>query len=733
MSFQRPVCVGRDDRLAPGVSAGRDGRAAPGVSAGRDGRAAPGIRAGRCAIFAVGGAVGREHTDLNDRIWRHALRKLHIGAIAICLALAWPAAALGVPTWLASSDFSPTGNDQPSDTAMGAGGGAAVVWMNSAGSKPIVQADVRAPYGTFGSVLTLSPAGQEAVYPQVAEDAAGEATAVWANPTAGSIEAATIAGGVPSDPVTISGAAHSVIFPTIAVDERGDAIAAWCSDSPQVIEAAFRPAGGSFGTPVAISASGEEVRFPRAAIDAAGDATVAWLRSNGANEIVEAALRPAGGSFGAPQVLSEGGENAQDQSVAMNAAGDTAVTWLRSNGTDEIVQAAVRPAEGSFRAPVDVSPAEGNAQSPAVALDEHGEPTVVWSREADVQVSSATAAGVFPTVPLTLAYPGLFTSIAEDPAGDTLVGYFDPQDDAAEGTFRPAGGLFSAPQQVSPAKQAVNPSSIGSALALGVAIDAQGDGVFGFDAIDGSETLAGASLFDSAGPLLTGLSIPATTTAGRSVAFSVAPRDQLSGLGSTTWSFGDASTASGASVTHTFANPGTYTVAVTAIDTLGNATTQTGEITVLPVPNESIMPEFVLAPVPAVLASSTVTADSHGHVHLKLACPVDGAECAGTVTLTIAASAPTVAVASRVHRQSAPVTLAAGRASFKIAPGASRSVSLTLSAPVLKLLAQHHTLRLTATLQSPPNAGQSVVRTDALTVKAAAHKRSKQPKTKKRR
>ena len=106
------------------------------------------------------------------------MRKLHVGMIAICLALAWPAAALGMPTWLAPSDFSSTGDDELSDTAMGAGGGAAVVWMNGAGSSPIVQAAVRMSYGSFGSAMTLSPAGQAAIFPQVAEDAAGDATAV---------------------------------------------------------------------------------------------------------------------------------------------------------------------------------------------------------------------------------------------------------------------------------------------------------------------------------------------------------------------------------------------------------------------------------------------------------------------------------------------------------------------------------------------------------------------------
>jgi PKD repeat protein len=658
------------------------------------------------------------------------VRKRHVGMLTICLALAWPAAALGTPTWLAPSDFSSTGNDELSDTAMGAGGGAAVVWMNSAGSSPIVQAAVRAPYGSFGPAMTLSPAGEAAIFPQVAEDAAGDATAVWYDASSGGTEAATIVDGVPSSPAVLSTSASSASLPTVAVDERGNAIAAWYASATQVLDAAFRPAGGSFGAPVAISAAGEEVSFPRAAIDAAGDATVVWQRSNGKNEIVEAASRPAGSGFGAPQALSEGGESAQDQFVAMNAAGDTAVTWTRSNGTTEIAQLALRPAGGKFSAPIDVSPAEGSAQDPEVALDAHGDPTVVWSREGAVQVSSGTAAGAFPTVPLTVAYPALFPSVAEDAAGDTLVGYFDPQDDAATATFRPVGGLFSVPQQVSPLKEAVNPSAVGSVLSLNVGIDAQGDGVFGFDTIDGAETLASASLLDAAGPLLTGLSIPAEATVGRPVAFSVLPVDQISGLGGTTWSFGDASTASGEAVTHTFANPGTYTVSVTATDAFGNATTQTGKITVLPAP--SAEPGRVAPLQAAVLSSTRATAGSHGAIKLKLACPVGEGACRGTVTLTLAVAAPSVALAARAHRPSIPVTLTAGSASFNCEPGSSQTVTLTLSPTVLKLLAQHHTLKLAAKLQTSGGSSPLVVRTGAITVEAAASKKSKQPRAKRK-
>jgi hypothetical protein len=131
-----------------------------------------------------------------------------------------------------------------------------------------------------------------------------------------------------------------------------------------------------------------------------------------------------------------------------------------------------------------------------------------------------------------------------------------------------------------------------------------------------------------------------------------------------------------------------------------------------------------------VLSSTSATAGSHGAIKLKLSCPTGEGACSGTVTLTLAVAAPSVALAARVHRPSIPVTLTAGSASFNCEPGTSQTVTLALSPTVLKLLAQHRTLRLAAKLLTSGGTGPLVVRTGAITVKAAS-KKSKKPKAKK--
>ncbi len=503
-------------------------------------------------------------------------------ATGICMALGMPAAAHAAATWQAVGVLSEAGA-QEADAAMGSGGGAAVTWVQSIAGHEVVQVAARQPFGGFSPAVGLSPAAGEARAPQVAEDAAGDATVVWYASTGASflVEAATVVDGIPSVPAQLSEAGQNAIFPTVAVNDRGAAIVAWArsNGANQIVQASFRPAGGSFGAPVNLSPKGQDAELPRVAIDAAGEATVVWSQSNGTPAVVEEATRSATGGFSKPVTLSDDTEGALYPFVAMNAAGDTAVTWIGSNGSGELAQVAVRPAGGEFDQAVSVSAEGANAAYPQVALDGLGDPTVVWTREFVVQYATGTPAGTF-TGYQGLALLSWSASIAEDAAGDTLIGYADLQNNSAVAVFRPAGGAFGEPREISPAGQTVLSGAMNDEQGLNVAIDGEGDGVFGFAAGSGGEDLVQESQLDAVGIALQSVSIPATATVGVPVDFAATPVDRVAPT-SVSWSFGDASTASGDSVTHTFANPGTYSVSATAAAAPGDSATQTGAIVVV--------------------------------------------------------------------------------------------------------------------------------------------------------
>ncbi len=659
------------------------------------------------------------------------MRKRAVGvASTICVALVLSATAGATPTWLAASPLSQA-QAVFADTAMGSDGGAAVTWL---GPGQVVQVATRQPLGGFSSPLDLSPAGENRA-PQVAEDAAGDATVVWY--TFGLnflVEAATVTDGMPSAPVTLSAAGKKALFPTVAMNDRGDTVVAWTrgEGSDGVVQASFRPAGGSFGAPVSLSPGGESATAPRVAIDDAGNATVVWDRYNGALEVVEEATRPAAsGSFSKAAVLSNEAEPAIQPFAAMNAEGDTAVTWTASNGADQLVQVAVRPAGGTFDKAVSVSAEGANAAFPQVALDGRGDPGVVWTLDFGgdlvVQYAAGTPLGTFPTVQ-DLAFESWAPSIAEDPAGDTLVSYGNALSYSAFALVRPAAGRFGEPQEVSPFGQIVSPNGESDEQGLNAAMDSVGDGVVGFTT-QGAEELPEVSLLDAGGPTLGNVSIPAIATAGAPVSFSVTPVDQVDPTPGVSWAFGDASTASGDTVTHTFADPGAYSVSVTATVAPGDSTTRTASIAVAPhtstlPPPTSSVPAFQAA----TLGSATVAADSHGRVHLKIACPAGGAPCAGAVTLTLPATASGLAVAARAP--GTPVTVAAGNVSFSAVAGSSTTVSVALPATVLQLLRRHRHLTLTVAMESHGASDQSATTSAKMLVKAYAKPR--QPKRKRK-
>jgi hypothetical protein len=112
------------------------------------------------------------------------------------------------------------------------------------------------------------------------------------------------------------------------------------------IQAAYRPAGGSFGTPTTVSASGGDANQPQVSMDATGKALVAWIRFDGTKTRVQASIRQAGagGTFATATTLSPPGQDAFGPQVGggPNADANGVVVWTRSDGTNLRVQSSRR-------------------------------------------------------------------------------------------------------------------------------------------------------------------------------------------------------------------------------------------------------------------------------------------------------------------------------------------------------------------------------------------------------
>ena len=260
----------------------------------------------------------------------------------------------------------------------------------------------------------LSPESTNAEHPQVALDAAGDAVAVWQRWVDERlvIQTATrLAGTSWRADQNLSEAGVDAHGPQIAVNPAGDAVAVWyqaVGDSYYVIEAAVRPVGGTWGAPQDLSAPGATADLPQVAIDRAGDAIAVWRRFSPA-PYVQAAVRPAGGTWSAPQDLTAPGGDAEGAEVAFDSAGNAIAVWVRFNGANFIVQAAARPAGGGWSLPQDLSATGGDSANPQIALDSAGNAVAVWERSEGANVKIQTAvrpAGGAWSAPQDLSAPG---------------------------------------------------------------------------------------------------------------------------------------------------------------------------------------------------------------------------------------------------------------------------------------------------------------------------------------
>jgi hypothetical protein len=184
-------------------------------------------------------------------------------------------------------------------------------------------------------------------------------------------------------PRTISASGANAFNPQVAVDGSGNAVSVWIRNdgTNDRVQAAIRPAGGEFGTATFISDPGQNAFSPQVAVDPAGNATAVWYRSDGSVFRIQAAFRPAGGSFGAPVTISDAGQGAFDPQVSMNSTGDAIVVWVRSDGTKTRIQSSIRPASTGVWDPAEtISQSGQDATEPQIAAMANQSGVAVWTR-----------------------------------------------------------------------------------------------------------------------------------------------------------------------------------------------------------------------------------------------------------------------------------------------------------------------------------------------------------------
>jgi PKD domain/PASTA domain len=533
-------------------------------------------------------------------------------ALLALIVLALAASVAAAPTWLLpAATISEAGATEPA-IAVDPAGNVVALWARHNGSSYVVEARARPVGGPWGPVEPLGGTGTVSGSPRVAVDNAGNAVAVWKE--AAAIRAAVRpAGGSWTPGQTL--ASGQVDAPDVAVNAGGDAIAVWRSaGAHHAVQAAYgSAASGAWGQShdVFVPMPVKQVFPLDVALDSAGNAAVAWIYFETlSSKKLQASFRSAGAPSWEPAADLTGLSSGCCAAQVGFAAGAGA---LLSGETPGVVKVTHRSAGGSWGAPQTLGPGDPSPQL-ALAIGPGGDAVAAWKRGLAVDVASRPAAtGVWSAPrPVTTAAEADPPHLAVDPSGNALATWV--LWDGARRNIELARGVVA----TNTWQGSIFVSARGSeAVQPKVGLDAAGNGVAIFveQADLSSPSFVRAAAFDVAGPVFSGLSIPAAATAGAPVSFAVSSLDTWSLVQpGPVWDFGDGTFALGGNVTHAYSAPGTYTVTVIHSDAVANATTLRGTIAVAappaPPPPPPTPPQLRRCVVPRVVGRTLARANA---------------------------------------------------------------------------------------------------------------------------
>ncbi len=152
------------------------------------------------------------------------------------------------------------------------------------------------------------------------------------------------------------------------------------------------PALGAWGPPVRASRGPEPARSPDVAVNSAGDAAAAWTMGKRLTQRVVVSVRPAGGQWGPPQVISGSGRRAIDPQVAVDATGRVVVVWRQAMRMRTVQVRGIRRrqavyvarardkkvSEFAWGAVANLSSGRQKVGRPEVAIDSGGAAVATW-------------------------------------------------------------------------------------------------------------------------------------------------------------------------------------------------------------------------------------------------------------------------------------------------------------------------------------------------------------------
>ena len=239
---------------------------------------------------------------------------------------------------------------------------------------------------------------------------------------------------------------HGGPHPAVAIGPDGRVVALWGSTvgcpaaCSYILQASVRPAGGSWGAPVTLST---ELNWGTGgvtlAMDGSGNAIAAWVGFY-ADASHYAVLR-AGGGWGPAQTLSTYVQGqARNLSLAVSPDGNAIVAYATNHDAIWAVSGSV---SGGFSAPVFVGAGDyGNHSAPKVAVDDAGQASLAWSESSGIRAATRSPGGTWSAAAVLVSQSSSSVATAIDGAGNAIAVFGSSYSwHLAGGGWQPAAAL----------------------------------------------------------------------------------------------------------------------------------------------------------------------------------------------------------------------------------------------------------------------------------------------------
>jgi len=239
---------------------------------------------------------------------------------------------------------------------------------------------------------------------------------------------------------------HGGPHPAVAVGPDGRAVALWGStvgcpaSCSYILQAAVRPPGGSWGAPVTLST---ELNWGAGGLvlgmDGSGNAIAAWVGFYA--DASHYAVLPAGGTWGPARTLSTYVQgHARNLGLAVSPDGSAVVAYATEHDAIWAVSGTVL---GGFSAPAFVAAGDySKVSAPKVALDDVGNASLVWSQTTRTEAATRSPGGAWSAAAVLASQSSSSVATAIDGAGNAIAVFGSSYSwHLADGSWRPAAAL----------------------------------------------------------------------------------------------------------------------------------------------------------------------------------------------------------------------------------------------------------------------------------------------------